>query len=179
MNMYYIAIVAPEEINKEVLKWKNFMKERFGCVVALRSPAHITLVPPFWMDPGLEKELASEIEAFSKTEQSFDLELKDFSSFPPRVVFVNPLPSSRLTEIQESLMKRLMAAKKFPLEKDERAYHPHLTIATRDLYKRAYYEAWEVFSKKEYHANWKVLGISLLRNNNKIWEVVFNSEFKN
>ena len=65
MNMYFIALVAPEDINKQVLKWKHWMKERYRCEVALRSPAHITLVPPFWMKPDLENKLARSITDFS------------------------------------------------------------------------------------------------------------------
>ena len=56
-NMYFIALVLPTEINDEILKWKLFMKDHFNCLVALRSPAHITLVPPFWMNDDLENKL--------------------------------------------------------------------------------------------------------------------------
>ena len=49
MRMYFIAIVLPDELNKKVLKWKNFMHDKFGCKVGLKSPAHITFIPPFWM----------------------------------------------------------------------------------------------------------------------------------
>jgi hypothetical protein len=41
MNMYFIASVCPEEIDKQVMKWKLWMKEKYGCEAALRSPAHV------------------------------------------------------------------------------------------------------------------------------------------
>jgi 2'-5' RNA ligase len=49
MKMYFVAILAPEKINADALKWKLYFREKFGCRAALHSPAHITLVPPFWM----------------------------------------------------------------------------------------------------------------------------------
>ena len=52
MNMYFIALVAPEEINTPILKWKTWFRDNFGCTVALKSPAHITLIPPFRMQIG-------------------------------------------------------------------------------------------------------------------------------
>ncbi len=57
MEMYFIALVAPEDINQQLLKWKIWMLEKYQCEAALRSPAHITLIPPFWMKPELEKDL--------------------------------------------------------------------------------------------------------------------------
>ena len=59
--MYYIAVAAPEEINKQALKWKQYMKDVYGCVVALKSPAHITLIPPFWCKEELEKIITNNL----------------------------------------------------------------------------------------------------------------------
>ena len=56
MNMYFIALVASDEINQQVLKWKLMMKEKYKCEVALKSPAHITLIPPVWMKTGIGKD---------------------------------------------------------------------------------------------------------------------------
>jgi len=51
-------------------------------------------------------------------------------------------------------------------------------LATRDLYKKAFQEAWEIFSKKKYEALWMVSGISLLRHNKKNWDVIFTSQYE-
>jgi hypothetical protein len=53
-----------------------------------------------------------------------------------------------------------------------------MSLATRDLYKKAFYEAWEIFSVKKYEASWEVNGISLLRHNKKNWDVIFTSQFE-
>jgi len=179
MNMYFVALVAPDEINQKILKWKLWMKEKFGCEVALRSPAHITLLPPFWMKPELENEFIDSINSFSDKQQGFDIQLRNFNSFKPKVIFVDIVKDVTLDNIHKNLQYHLLSTEKFPVKKDERPFHPHITIATRDLYKRAFYEAMDYFKTKEYEASWRTEGISLLRHNKKNWDVIFTSQFKN
>ena len=177
MNMYFIAIVAPEEINQQVLKWKNFFKERYECSVALKSPAHITIVPPFWMKEELEDDLVNSIKSFSTTKNKFEITLKDFSAFKPKVIFVDVVESEALNDLYQSFANHIFSENKFPIKKDDQPFYPHVTLATRDLYKKAFQEAWEIFSKKKYEALWIVHGISLLRHNKKNWDVIFTSQF--
>jgi len=178
MNMYYIAIVAPEVINQEILKWKNYFKDHFECSVALKSPAHITLIPPFWMEEGLEKDLMSSIKEFSVTKNKFEITLKDFAAFKPKVIFVDVVKNEILNDLYQSFTDYIFSENKFPIKKDDRAFHPHVTLATRDLYKKAFQEAWEIFSKKKYEATWPVNSISLLRHNKKNWDVIFTSQLE-
>ena len=177
MDMYFIAIVAPEEINQQVLKWKTFFKEHYKCSVALRSPAHITIIPPFWMNEGLENNLINSIQKFSITKNKFEVTLKDFQAFKLKVIFVDVVKSEILNGLYQSFVDFIYSQSKFPIKKEDRPFHPHVTLATRDLYKKAFQEAWEIFSKKKYEAFWIVNGISLLRNNKKNWDVIFTSQF--
>ena len=178
MNMDYIAIVAPKAINQQVLRWKNFFKENFGSVVALRSPAHITLIPPFWMKEELENVLINDINEFSITKTKFEITLKDFAAFKPGVIYVDVLKNEKLNTLFESFSDFIYKQNKYPVKKDDRPFHPHVTLATRDLYKKAFYEAWEIFSVKKYEASWEVNGISLLRHNKKNWDVIYTSHFE-
>ena len=178
MNMYYIAIVAPEEIDRQVLKWKNYFKDHFECTAALKSPAHLTLVPPFWMNDDLEDDLINSIRKFSITKNKFEIILKDLGSFKPKVIFVNVVKSEMLYGFYQSFTDFIYQQNRFPIKKDDRPYHPHVTLATRDLYKKAFQEAWDVFSDKKYEALWIVSGISLLRHNKKNWDVIFTSQLE-
>ncbi len=83
-----------------------------------------------------------------------------------------------LNDLQRSLNDFLLSANKYPVNSENRPFHPHVTLATRDLYKKAFYEAWEFFSIKKYEANWRVNGISLLRHNKKNWDVLFTSQLE-
>jgi len=177
MNMYFIAIVAPEMINHQVLKWKTFFKEHYECTIALKSPAHITIIPPFWMNEKLENDVINSIREFSITKTKFEIILKNFAAFPPKVIFVDVVKSEILNGLYQSFADFIISQNKFPIKKEDRPFHPHVTLATRDLYKKAFHEAWEIFSKKKYEALWIVNGISLLRHNKKNWDVIFTSQF--
>lgn len=177
MNMYFIALVAPEEINAAVLQWKHWFRDQFGCTVALKSPAHITLIPPFWMQPELEEDLVSSIVTFSQTRKSFEIMLNNFSAFKPGVIYVDVLKNEQLENFYSCFSDYFFSINKFPLKKDNRPFHPHVTLATRDLYKKAFYKAWEIFSEREFEAQWLADSISLLRHNKKNWDVIFTSRF--
>lgn len=178
MNMYFLALVAPADINQQAQKWKLWMKEKFKCEVALKSPAHITLIPPFWMKPELEKELISSISSFSANEIGCTIHLKDFSCFKPKVIFIDVTKNDALENLHQHLEVYLLSGEKFPLKKDDRPFHPHVTIATRDLYKKAFYEAWDHFKEIKFEAEWNTKGISLLRHNQKNWDVIATSRFR-
>jgi 2'-5' RNA ligase len=178
-RMYFIALVLPREINEEILKWKLFMKDHFKCLVALRSPAHITLVPPFWMNDDLENKLGDAISQFSQQQLPFEINLKNFAAFKPMVIYADVLSTAHLQTLHAQLREHLIAGDFFIIKRDNRSFHPHVTIATRDLHKRAFYEAWEIFKKETYEASCKIKGISLLKHNEKNWDVVFTSQFPN
>jgi len=178
-NMYFIALVLPEKINDDILKWKLFMKDHFDCVAALRSPAHITLVPPFWMKDDLENKLTDAITQFSQHQVPLEISLKNFAAFKPRVIYAEVLSTPYLQTLHSQLFEYLIALDRFPIKKDDRSFHPHVTIATRDLHKKAFHAAWEEFKNKSYNAVTWIDGISLLKHNQKNWDVVFTSQFQN
>lgn len=178
MDMYFIAVLAPAPVERQVLQWKIYMRDRHGCAAALKSPAHITLVPPFWMDPSLEQGLKNGLDLYSAAQDPFEIRLNGFGSFPPRVIYVSVEWSNELIRMQGELPGDLTVTGPFPIKRELRPFHPHLTIAARDLFKKSYAEAWEFFKTKNYKAEWMAGGISLLRHNKKNWDVVYTSQFK-
>ena len=155
------------------------MKEHFNCLVALRSPAHITLVPPFWMTSDLENKLEESLSQFSKRQAVIEVNLKNFAAFKPRVIYVDVLSTSSLQTLHDQLHEYLTVQNLFPIKREERPFHPHVTIATRDLHKKAFSEAWEIFKKKNYAASCMMRGVSLLKHNQKNWDILFTSQFLN
>ncbi len=177
MRMYFIALIAPPDINEKVLKYKMYMKEKHRCEVALRSPAHITLVPPFWFDDVSENMLINCVDECGTKMQPFEINMTGFSHFKPRVIFIDVELSDALNQIKEAIWTCLFN-NKIEIKRDERSFHPHVTIATRDLHKKSFAEAWEYFSTKKFAASWNATGISLLRHNKKNWDVVHTSQPK-
>ncbi len=168
--LYFIAIVTPEEINQQVLEWKHYMLQQFGCRVALKSPAHITLIPPFNMPTTLHHELEEGILEFTQEQSSFPIYLKDFAAFKPRVIYVHVQPNTHLSDLQARLEAFLLNTG-FPIKKEDRPYHPHVTIANRDLQKEDFPLAWQYFQQRSYEVAFTANAVCLLRHNGQAWEV--------
>jgi 2'-5' RNA ligase len=176
--MYFIALVLPPSLNEKILSYKNFMLEKFSCKVGLKSPAHITLIPPFWLEEEKEEQLLSDVESLSRGISPFPIATDNFSAFKPRTIFIDVKQSKELSQaktITDNFFKKKEDAK---IKIDHRPFHPHITIATRDLHKKAFQEAWPVFENKKFEEEWVATGISVLRHNKKNWDVIQTSQFK-
>jgi 2'-5' RNA ligase len=179
MNMYYIAIVLPRDLDEQIIKYKQYMLEKHDAKVGLKSPAHITIIPPFWLHPDLEEGLRSDLDALAGQLQPFPLSTRDFSAFKPRTIFIDVVQSEPLQEVKKAADQFFAARPQYPIKLEDRPFHPHITIATRDLHKAAFAEAWTHFKEKEFRKDWIVEGISLLRHNKKNWDVIQTSPFTN
>ena len=173
MKMYFTAIVLPSALNEKVLKYKNRMLEKYGCRVALKSPAHITLLPPFWMNEEREEEFFNDVHAVSHT-KSFSMVTNDFSSFQPGTIFIAVKKNDELSGLK-TLSDAHFSKKDYGVKIDSRPFHPHITIATRDLHKKDYKEAWDYFREKKFEEEWTVTSISVLKHNGRQWDVVYTA----
>ncbi len=153
------------------------MKEKYLCEVALRSPVHITLVAPFWMKNELENEVIGTINVFSANQKNITITLNNFSHFKSRVIYIDVVPNEPLNRLKNELTTFLLETGLYSLKEDVRPFHPHVTIATRDLYKKAFDETWEILKDKKFNAGWTAKSVSLLKYNNKAWQVIANAQF--
>ncbi|MFL5808289.1 MAG: 2'-5' RNA ligase family protein [Flavisolibacter sp.] len=178
MTMYFIAHVLPSNLNEDVLAYKKLMLEKYGCNVALKSPAHITLIPPCWMEDEKEQQLKNDLDKLSVEINQFQITTEKFSAFKPRTIFIAPETNEDLQNLKKKLDSFFIQHDSYKFETDSRPFHPHITIATRDLHKKDFAEAWQYFENKKFIAEWKAEGISLLRHNKKNWDVVHTSQFQ-
>lgn len=169
--LHFIAIVAPNDINHQVKEWKQYMRDRFQCKAALKSPAHITLIPPFQMPMEDEPAMMELLQPFAASQPSFPIHLQNFAAFKPKVIYVNVLPGDALNELRAALETTILQSNRFPIKQEERPFHPHITIANRDLQKEDFPQAWQHFQQIHYEAAFTADAISLLRHNGQQWEV--------
>ena len=153
------------------------MHEKFGCKVGLKSPAHITLIPPFWIHEEKEQQLIADINAISLSAQPFTLATKNFSAFKPRTIYVDVVVNEKLRSLKADIDK-FFSETDYKIKIESRPFHPHITIATRDLYKKDFHEAWTAFETKKFKAEWEATALSLLRHNSINWDVIHTSAFK-
>lgn len=172
---YFIAIVLPSELLEKAEDLKRELYDAYGLKGALRSPAHLTLHRPFEWKEEKETLLIEALEKF-KFNKTFSLELNNFGCFEPRVVFIDIIKNNDLLELHAQLSK--YAAKNLKLlneVEDMRGFHPHITIAFRDLKKTLFNRIWNEFKTREFRGSFDVKTIALLKLEDK-WEVyrVFN-----
>lgn len=170
-NLYFIAIIPPEPVYGEALALKHHFKDQHKSKAALNSPPHITLHMPFKWKERKEAELITSLEAFSIKENSFELKLNNFSAFEPRVIFIDVIKDEKLELFQKQLKLFCKAELNlFNADYKEFAYHPHLTLAFRDLKKPEFYKAWGEFKERKFEATFGVDTIALLKHDGKEWK---------
>ncbi|MEP4532389.1 MAG: 2'-5' RNA ligase family protein [Cyclobacteriaceae bacterium] len=170
---YFVALIPPKPFYTEALALKQEVENRFNSKAALRSPPHITLQMPFRYKEQKEAKIFEALSSFGNDFPPFAINQQDFGFFEPRVIFINVERSAELEHMQKELLRHLR--KTLNIESSNyknRGFHPHMTIAFRDLKKEAFYEAREHFSSKELNWNWTATELALLKHNEKLWEVL-------
>jgi 2'-5' RNA ligase len=178
-KLYFIALIPPSPIYNEALEQKNYFKENYNSKASLNSPPHITLHMPFRWKEKKEDELIHTIEEFVRNFDPIKVCLDNFSAFPPKVIFINVVKSEALDHLQKSLQRFCKKELNlFNANYKEQPFHPHLTLAFRDLKKPNFKKAWDEFATKEYKAEFIADKIALLKHTSKIWQVYkeFNLE---
>lgn len=168
---YFIAIVPAEPILSNITAVKTELFENYGSKGALRSPAHITLHMPFSWDDDKEEKLVKNLESF-QFNQSVEIELKNYDCFEPRVIYISVSENERLNELQKKIVNHCKKnLQLFNQSDDMRGFHPHVTVAFRDLKKPVFYKIWEGYKDKKFQAQFKCHHICLMKHINDRWEV--------
>lgn len=171
IRKYFIGIIPPSPVFEQVLEVKTFFRDHYQSKAALNSPPHITLHMPFEWKEKKEDELTSQLKKFSSTQLSFNLSLAGFSCFPPRVIFIEVQESEPLMQMQKQLHRFCkVELNLFNAQYQDRPFHPHLTVAFRDLKKTAFQQAWDEFKDKKFHTEFQVTDIVLLKHEGKKWQ---------
>jgi 2'-5' RNA ligase len=168
--LFFIALMPGEDIQQEVTAFKQHCAQYFGASHSLTSPPHITLVPPFaWAEAQLPA-LKDALSGFAPQQFPFDVNLRDFGCFPPRVIFVDIVPNPALVALAERLT--IYLDQEVGLRQtSSHGFNPHMTVAHRDLQKQVFPAAWAYFSKLEYRRSFPAKGLTLLRHEKGRWEV--------
>lgn len=148
------------------------MAEKYNSKAALNSPPHITLHMPFKWDEEKEERILNTLQELTISRQPFDLSLQNFGAFKPRVIFIDVQSNPALEKLHEDLKKIMkISLNIFNADYKDKGFHPHLTLAFRDLKKANFVEAWKEFERKNYEASYTVDKIMLLKHNGKSWDI--------
>ena len=171
-GLYFIGIVPPSPIREDAQALKQHFQEHYHSAAALRSPPHITLHMPFVFPLEKEDALGKKLNIFFASFPPFEIQLDNFGCFPPKVIFLQVAESKSLRFLFSSLHQYFKEKLNiFNAAYHNLPFHPHLTLAFRDLKKLQFKNAWESFSKKTYRASFKVVKVSLLKHDGKEWKI--------
>ncbi len=102
-KLYFVAIVPPSPIYEDTLAQKEYFKTKYNSKASLNSPPHITLHMPFrWIERD-EEDLVSRLKSFAEENLPVTIQLQNFSSFPPKVIFINVVIAPELETLQKNL----------------------------------------------------------------------------
>ncbi len=180
LNHFLIAIIPPVQIEKDIYQLKEYFKVNHNSRASLNSPPHITLHMPFDWKEEKTDQFIEELNGFALAQRGFKIELNNFGSFPPRVIFVEVGYNPELLFFQKELHR--FCKKEFNLynaQYRDLPFHPHITLAFRDLKKPEYFKAWQEFEQRTYSATFDVPGFTLLRHDGKQWRTFHEFYFEN
>ncbi len=160
---YFIAIVLRGAAFEHSEGLKQQLFEKFNLKGALRSPSHITLHRPFEWKTAREQELITTLSSFKQPEP-FELQLNGFDRFGERVIYLAVEENPTLQQLHHDLTRFAVTNLQLFNERDDkRGFHPHVTIAFRDLRKKNFQPAWDFIKTGELRHQVTVSGFSLLR----------------
>jgi 2'-5' RNA ligase len=172
-SLYFIALVLPEPAQGAVERWKQKMELLYGCKAQYKSPAHITLMPPFGLGREQEKDLRELLEILSAEMHVMELELNGFGFFEEHVVYLKVEKNEALMQLNRrvgELMKERLGVHKPGFF--DHPFRPHVTIAHRDLKMADFRKARKMLENEEFHCSFVVNKVDLLRHNGTRWDVM-------
>jgi len=169
-RLYFVAVVPPEEIRDQVTKVKLEFAEKFVSSHALKSPPHITLIPPFMAASELEQKTICLLEEVVKDRKPFEVRLNGFGAFKPRVIFIAIQENEALQVLEKELTHRFKQLPELETRKGK-SFNPHMSVAFRDLSPPMFHKAWDQYRSTSFEAVFDVKSIFLLKHNGKFWDI--------
>ncbi|MFN3996747.1 2'-5' RNA ligase family protein [Algoriphagus sp.] len=169
MRKYFLALVPPADILEKAHNIKLLIRDEFGIKYALKSPPHITLKMPFSYNEAKEMILEKKLSDFLKGQDRFLVKIQGVGTFGNRVIFLKIEKTPELELLQSSL--KTFCKKELNLidELSDRNYHPHLTVAFKDLKPNQFAEVYDLVKENSFFAEFFVDDLVVLKRMDQKW----------
>lgn len=173
ISLYFLACIPPAPVYEHVQELKELFAREYHAVHALNSPPHITVIPPFKIMPEsfpvIRKFLLENASIFQPEKVMLD----GFGCFQPRVIYINTHTSQHFKEARNELLRRFYTL--IPQHRqDTRPFHPHMTLAFKDLTPAMFYKAWPAVCRMDFSASFRIVELVLLRYESGKWAAIEN-----
>jgi 2'-5' RNA ligase len=165
---YFLALIPKEPLASEIFQLKEQISQKYHTKGALRSPAHLTLHMPFLWKERNEERLFNKL-AYATKYEPFHIRLHEFGAFPPRTLYIKNLYSKSLITFQHLLTGVTKKELHLLNATHNRGFHPHITVAFRDLKKDQFELAWSVYQTAHFSASMEVDSFWLLKHDGNKW----------
>ncbi len=175
--LYFIALLPPQSIQDYATEVKQYFADNYDSKHAFKSPPHVTLQPPFKWDSGKLSDLEECLQKFVSGRNFIPMILDGYNAFAPRVIYIDVVKTSELMNLQADLMAYLEANLGIVDIGKSRGFTPHMTVAFKDLQKSKFKAAWVEFENRELHFEFTASKLTLLKHENKQWNIIKEFEF--
>ena len=162
---YALVALPNEEVQQEIGKEKNFLREQFQLNHGLPPVPHIILAQ-FLAREAMEHTLSRWIHNICRLEESFPVLLNNYSGLPPHTIYLrvqDPLPFQQLANRLRILDGFIQSNDCPPVQIPNR---PFITLAS-GLPEPVYNDAIRLFAQRSFHASFQLQKLVLIR---KLWE---------
>ena len=170
-TLFLIALMPDREVSNEVRMLKERLMDEFGLKAALRSPAHITLVPPFTCTDEQAEKVVDTLWKALREEAAITFGLNGTDHFDDRVIYLPVTEPADVQKIHVAVNEALRAHHSWALRTEETPFTPHITLANRDLKPEQFNEVWAKLRGIAYQRHCAVRNIHLLRHDGARWKV--------
>ncbi|HEY9185026.1 MAG TPA: 2'-5' RNA ligase family protein [Salegentibacter sp.] len=170
MSLYFIAILPPETLSQSIRELKLELAKKYHSRHALKLPAHLTLQIPFKMAEAKEEKLKKLLEDFTSQQQAFEVETDGFGRFSGKVLFIAIAKNAVLQELHRKLQKHLDRSLHLKEYEKSNNFHPHFTLATRDLSSKNFEPSWKELKDQELKKTFTADSLVLFKHNAKTWD---------
>ncbi|MFC5625442.1 2'-5' RNA ligase family protein [Algoriphagus winogradskyi] len=171
MQKYFLAIVPDGEFEEQVTNLKLEIKNRFQAKYALKSPPHITVKMPFTYNEAKEEQLIGRLGSFMANYEPMHLIIKGVKTFGERVIYLDVHAEQDLYDFQSDLKNFCKRELNLVDELSDRNYHPHMTVAFKDIKKDKFQNILHFVSEMGLMHKIEVSNIMLLKRVDRVWKL--------
>ncbi len=169
-GLYFIALIPDDPVLTQLQRLKEEAGEVFATRAALRSPPHITLAPPFRISDQRQISQVSGLLARAASDTSpVTIRHDGWGHFGDRVLYVAVEHSNGISELYGRL-RHDAVLQEYKIGFHD-SFHPHITIAFRDLAPQVFPAVWSHFSSRAMTMEWQAHSLYLLYLSDR-WTVI-------
>lgn len=173
LPLYFVALIPQGDVKVQINNIKHQTGGRFGCRQALKSPPHITIIPPFRLQPELVEEMIGVVRNNFEPPANLSIDFSGLGAFETRTIYLDIVADSGINAydlVAKKIVNQHPAL--FPNVRFHEVFHPHITIANRDIPPGDFKEMMEYLSKKVLPATCNHFSLEVLHLDRGRWIVL-------